>query len=160
MIDAHEGNAEPAGRPRQGRLEVGDREVGTKGVEFLDETVDERPELPRLIIEPGGNRPHHVEPPAGVLKDNPGNLLEPHPRMAVGEMLPEKGQRVGRGVDDDLVVTVEPLDERADPGGMSPALAAEADRELCHGAVQGVFEGVLGGRAWRACLGGVPGGRA
>ena len=155
MVDAHQRNAEPAGGPRQGRLEVGDRQIGGEGVEVADHPVDQRPQLPGLVVEAGGDRPHHVEPAAGVLEDDARDLLEPHPRMATGEVPLQEGQGVGRGVDQDLMIGLEPLDERADPGGMAAALAAEADGDLRDIGVK--IGGASGSWGWRTIHSIVPG---
>ena len=135
MIHAHQRDVHAARRPRQAGLEVGDRKIGTEGLQLPHHAVDERAELAGLVVEAGGDRLHHVEPTAAVFEDHSGDFLDPDQRVPGGEPLSEEIERVGGGPDQDLVVGFEPVDERADAGSVPPALSAEADRNFRHGGV-------------------------
>ena len=133
MIDTHERNAHAARRPGQRRLKVGDGKVGAEDLEFAKHLVHKRAQQPRLVVEAGGDRLHDVEASAAVLKDDPWNLLDPHSRVARGELLTEEGEGVGGGPDEHIVVSLQATNERAHPGRVAAALTAQTDGNPGHG---------------------------
>jgi hypothetical protein len=127
---SYAGAARSAG---QRRLEVGDREIGAKGVEVVEHPVHERADLPGLIVEARRDGAEQVETAADVLEDDARDRFDSHVGSA-GEPPREKLEGVGRRVDQELVAGAEPLDERTDAGRMAASFAAEADGDLRHAA--------------------------
>ena len=132
MIDAHERNPEAAGRAGQCRLEVGDGDVRTEGLELGDHAIDQRPDLAGLVVEAGRDRSHHVEPATDVLEDDPRDRLDAHPGHPQRQSAADEVEAVGARVDEHIVCRVETLDERAHAGCVAPPLPAEADRDVRH----------------------------
>ena len=132
VIDTQQGDALSGTGPRQTRLKIGNPQIGAEGIELPHEPISERTEDPRLVVEPGRDRPDDVEAAACVLEHQARDL--PHLDIpSPGRMAElQKRQGIGGGVDEDLVLFGEVLDERADPRRVPAPLAAQTDRDPCH----------------------------
>lgn len=133
MVDTHQRNPFATGGPGKRRLEIGDRQVGAEGLEFADQPVDQRAELPSLVIEPRRDRPHHVESPARILKDDAGDLTDIDTAILAREPTAKKPQGIGRGIHEHLMLVDQVLDQSGDPRGVTTALSTYTDCDSRHG---------------------------
>ena len=76
VIDTQQRDALAGTGPRQARLEIGDPQIGAEGIELPHEPIGERTENPRLVVDPGRDRPDDVEAAACVLEQQARDL--PH----------------------------------------------------------------------------------